>query len=322
MNRIERISAILIQLQSRKIVKAQDIADRFNITLRTVYRDIRSLEASGVPIIGEAGVGYSLMEGYKLPPVQFTIEEATAFITAEKMMEKLTDTGLDRIYKSAMYKVKATLRNVEKNYLETIEENIEVLKNPYLPDPPAGGAGKKSENTHLQTCISAISGKQILHLNYFANHNQETSERNIEPVGVFYQMGKWYLIAWCHLRKDYRNFRFDRIRELKPNGKTYEKQHPSLKTFLKQVAKEEKLHTAILSVDNDAMKYMGEQKYYNGFVSEKRGKLTTEMTFLTAGFEGIARWYMMLGDHATIIEPPALKLRVKELIKELQKRIK
>ena len=315
MNRIERISAILIQLQSRKIVKAKDIADRFGISLRSVYRDIRSLEESGVPIIGEAGVGYSLMDGYKLPPVQFTIEEATAFITAEKMIEKLTDSGLDESYKSALYKVKATLRNVEKNYLETIEENIEVLKNPYLPE-------KKNENGHLQTCIAAISGKQILNLTYFANHNQETSERNIEPVGVFYQMGRWYLIAWCHLRKDYRNFRFDRITKLKPSGKIFEKQHPSLKTFLKQVAKEEKLHTIILSIDNEVMKYLGEQKYYNGFVSEKQNKLTTEMTFLTASLEGIARWYMMLGDHATIIEPPALKLRVKELLKELQKRIK
>jgi len=178
MNRIERISAILIQLQSRKIVRAQDIADRFGISLRSVYRDIRSLEESGVPVIGEAGVGYSLMEGYKLPPVQFTIEEATAFITAEKMIAKLTDSGLDESYKSAMYKVKATLRNVEKNYLETIEENIEVLKNPYLPE-------KKSENGHLQTCIAAISGKQILSLTYFANHKQENRETQKKHDVVF-----------------------------------------------------------------------------------------------------------------------------------------
>jgi predicted DNA-binding transcriptional regulator YafY len=92
MNRIDRISAILIQLQSRRVVKAGDIAERFNISLRTVYRDIKTLEEAGIPLIGEAGVGYSIMDGYRLPPVMFTREEATAFLTAEKFVEKLTDT--------------------------------------------------------------------------------------------------------------------------------------------------------------------------------------------------------------------------------------
>ncbi len=314
MNRIERISAILIQLQSRKIVKAQEIADRFGISIRSVYRDIRSLEASGVPVVGEAGVGYSLMEGYRLPPVQFTIEEATAFITAEKMIEKFTDSGLDESYKSAMYKVKATLRNAEKTYLETIEENIVVLKNPYLPD-------KKNENSFLQTTIAAISGKRSINMFYFANHSQESSSRIIEPVGVYYQAGRWYLMAWCHLRRDYRTFRNDRIRDLQMTGKTFEKQHPSLKDFLKQKAREEKLDTVVLRVDNAAIKYMGEQKYYNGYVSEKRNKHTTDMVFLTSGLEGIARWYMMLGDRVTVMEPAALKTRVKEIMQEIRKRV-
>jgi len=93
MNRIDRVSAILIHLQTKKIVKAQEIADRFSISLRTVYRDIKALEESGVPVGGEAGVGYQLMEGYRLPPVMFTKEEAIAFLTAEKMVEILTDAS-------------------------------------------------------------------------------------------------------------------------------------------------------------------------------------------------------------------------------------
>src|SRR6476660_10142584 len=105
MNRIDRVTAILIQLQSKKIVKAQDIAERFNISLRTVYRDIKTLEESGVPVIGEAGIGYSIMDGYRLPPVMFTKEEATAFLTAEKLIEKLTDPSSDENYKSAMFKI-------------------------------------------------------------------------------------------------------------------------------------------------------------------------------------------------------------------------
>jgi predicted DNA-binding transcriptional regulator YafY len=135
MNRIDRLTAILIQLQSKRVVKAQDIAERFTISLRTVYRDIRTLEQGGIPLIGEAGIGYSIMDGYRLPPIMFTKEEATAFLTAEKLIEKLTDTSTEESYKSAMYKIKAVLRATEKDYLENIDEHIEVLNNSYFPKP-------------------------------------------------------------------------------------------------------------------------------------------------------------------------------------------
>src|SRR6187402_3596094 len=118
MNRIDRISAILIQLQSRRVVKASDIAERFGISLRTVYRDVKTLEEAGIPLIGEAGIGYSIMDGYRLPPVMFTREEATAFLTAEKFVENLTDASTTTHYKSAMYKVRAVLKNTEKELLE------------------------------------------------------------------------------------------------------------------------------------------------------------------------------------------------------------
>src|SRR3569833_2032513 len=124
MNRIDRVSAILIQLQSRRVVKAVDIAERFNISLRTVYRDVKTLEEAGIPIIGEAGVGYSIMEGYRLPPVMLTREEATAFLTAEKLMEKLTDPSSDENYKSAMYKVRSVLRMAVKDFLDNIDGHM------------------------------------------------------------------------------------------------------------------------------------------------------------------------------------------------------
>src|ERR1700710_1010899 len=128
MNRIDRISAILIQLQSRRVVKAADIAERFTISLRTVYRDIKTLEQAGIPLIGEAGVGYSIMDGFRLPPVMFTKEEAAAFLTAEKFVEKLTDASTMANHKSAMYKIRAILRTSEKDLLEDIDGNIEVFK--------------------------------------------------------------------------------------------------------------------------------------------------------------------------------------------------
>lgn len=102
--RFDRIVHILIQLQSKRIVKAQELAIRFDVSLRTIYRDIKSLEQAGIPIIGEAGTGYSLIDGYRLPPIIFTKEEALSFIGAEKLMQKYMDSHLIADFQSAIFK--------------------------------------------------------------------------------------------------------------------------------------------------------------------------------------------------------------------------
>jgi len=146
MNRIDRLAAILIQLQSRTLVKAQDIADKFSISLRTVYRDVKALEEGGVPVIGEAGTGYRLMEGYKLPPVMFTQEEATALLTASKLVESKTDAGISKQFNAALDKIRAILRHSEKNHIEGIDEHIAVMTHPSIVYQPP-------DDLHLQTIL-------------------------------------------------------------------------------------------------------------------------------------------------------------------------
>src|SRR5690606_5312424 len=123
--------SIYIQLQSKRIVKAQELADRFGVSLRTIYRDIRSLEQAGVPIFGEAGAGYSIVDGYRLPPVLFTHEEAMSFLGAQKLMGKFMDRRLQEHYETALYKIKAVLRMSEKDSLSDIESKIVVAKPGY-----------------------------------------------------------------------------------------------------------------------------------------------------------------------------------------------
>ena len=316
MNRIDRISAILILLQSKKLVKGQDIANKFSISLRTAYRDIKTLEEAGVPIISEAGVGYSLMEGYRLPPVMFTKEEAISFLTAEKLVEKLTDSATYNVYQNALLKIKAVLRSEEKEHLENMYKHIEVMENPYLP-------GNTSANNHLQAILNSIALKKVLSINYFANHSQQQSERKIEPLGIFLMTNKWYLIAYCWLRNEYRTFKVDRISKTVLTESSYKKEHPSLKSYLKEIAKEHQdLHTIVIQIDKPKMKYIGEQKFYNGFVSEKELKNKIEMTFLTSSLEGFARWFIMYGDCADIVSPQSLKNRIIEISNQIIKRIK
>jgi predicted DNA-binding transcriptional regulator YafY len=314
MNRIDRVTAILIQLQSKRVVKAQEIADRFSISLRTVYRDIKALEESGVPLAGEAGVGYSIMEGYRLPPVMFTREEAIAFLTAEKMVEKLTDPSSVEQYQSAMFKIKSVLRYAEKDLLDDMSAYIEVVENPYL-------SAAVNKPVHLQTILNGIANKAVMNIGYFANHSQQYSNRDVEPVGIFYQANYWYMIAYCRLRNDYRSFRADRISYINITENHFHKLHPSLKSFLNKINKEQEMLTIVIQVDKTVLKYFGEQKFYNGFVSQKAVGDKMEMIFVTASLQGFAKYYMMFGEYADIISPSELKDMVKQNIEAITKKL-
>ncbi|GGB80743.1 helix-turn-helix transcriptional regulator [Dyadobacter sediminis] len=313
MNRFDRITAILIQLQSRKIVKAQELAERFEISLRTVYRDINSLAEAGVPIMGEAGVGYSIMDGYRLPPVMFTKEEARTFITAEKLMEKFTDFSTQSQYQSAMYKIKAVLRSSEKSMVENLENQIAVRLN-------SKPFSTQKSNT-LDVLLKSITEKKIARITYTAVNSDEPMERVIEPVGIYHENSYWYTIGYCHLRNDYRNFRSDRILEIELTEKTFENQHAPLKDFLAHDWETKNLRLIRIKVERRVVPYFQDQKYYYGFVSETVKGNDVEMSFLTASIDGFARWYLMIAPNATILEPESLKEKLRKLITEISQKL-
>jgi predicted DNA-binding transcriptional regulator YafY len=315
LNRLDRLSAILIQLQSKKIVKSQEIAERFNISLRTVYRDIQSLEEAGVPILGEAGVGYSMMEGYRLPPVMFTKEEATTFLMAEKILEKYADPYNVSLFKSALYKVKAVLRTDEKDFISGIDEKIAVLNY-------ANRNGVDPHPVSLHTILAAINEKKVLSIAYSGIYANEVSHRCIEPVGIYLQNTNWYLIAWCRLRNAYRNFKVDRIQRQEITSESFHTKHLSLAAFLQQTSSAQQLDTVILRIHKTVSRYIVTEKYYYGFVSEEIVGEEIQMTFLTASLEGIARWFLMFGDKAIIIEPLALKEKIARLIHDISVQLK
>lgn len=314
MNRIDRLAAILIQLQSRRLVKAQDIADKFSISLRTVYRDIHALEEAGVPVIGEAGTGYRLMEGYKLPPVMFNQDEASALLTAAKLVQSKTDAGLSKHYISALDKIKAVLRLTEKDHIEEIDEHIAVITHPSIVHQPP-------EESHLQPLLRAIGTSSIIEINYTSLEKNETTRRRVEPVGIYYLGSHWYLIAFCQLRNDYRNFRTDKIDQLAITGDTISKTHPSLQSFLDQMYVERQVYEVIIDVEPDIVKYLGEQRYYNGFVKQQLAGKYVRMHFLSGSLVGFARWFMLFGDHAKIVEPVQLNEMVAGIAENILKKL-
>ncbi len=314
MKRLDRLTALLIHLQAKKVVKAQDLADRFDISLRTVYRDIRSLEEAGVPIAAEAGLGYSIIEGYHLPPVMFSKDEAAAFLLAEKVMEKNTDPHTNDRYKSALYKIKAVLRSGEKDFLDDAEENVKVIKK-NIP------AGALNENQSLQDILYSAQGKKVVAMTYQSFQSDEITRRCVEPIGILLQDNRWYLLAYCRLRQDYRSFRIDRIIEFKVTDEAFAHVHPTLKEYLEQSAQEQQFEKIVVRVDKYIAKYINIQKHYFGFIAEKETGQQVEMTFLSASREGFARWYLMFADHAEIVQPKDLKNVVRSILAGIAEKI-
>jgi len=300
MNRIDRLTAILTHLQSRRLVKAEDIARRFDISLRTVYRDIRALNEAGVPINGEAGVGYSIMDGYRLPPVMFTQEEAMALLVAEKMAQIATDQHNSEQIQSAMIKIRSVLHIPEKKTLENIDDNIAIRS-----FRQSGSIEDQPENI-LQKILGSIASEEVIHIQYSTIQKQEYSERDIEPVGIYFSHEYWYLIAYCQLRQAYRTFRLDRILIIRETGKKYLHHHPTLKTYLEQLQRKERLVRVVVQIDKSIVHYFREEKYKQGLILEHVSGELVEMTFMVSGIYRIAHWLMQMAPFATVMEPPEL----------------
>ncbi len=315
MNRIDRISGILIQLQSRPIVKAQQIAERFGVSVRTIYRDIRTLSEAGVPICGDAGVGYSLMEGYRLPPLMFTKEEALAFITAEKFMQHFTDEGNSKHFCEGMDKIRAVLRMADKTDLETVEQSIEIYKNRKLPIPQFPNL--------LQTILKSIHQKRSLQMSYFTPSRHETTERMIDAVGVSYIYPYWYLSAYCHWRNEYRYFRLDRIEALKTTDNLFSRNHPSLKALLADIDDPSCLTEVVLQTTAETVLKMGDRKYHAGLVSEiKSDNHTIQQVYMTYSLDIMTEWVLPFYDTVTVVKPEILNKKLQEKIQLIFKKVK
>jgi predicted DNA-binding transcriptional regulator YafY len=309
LNRIDRLHAILTHLQSKKRVTAQEIADRFNISLRTVYRDVKALDESGVPVIGEAGSGYSVMEGYRLPPVMFTQEEASALLLGAKLAEQQTDASVKKHFLAALYKIKAVLRTSDKEHMDTLDDQIAVYSR--LPSDTYSGR-------YLVDLQKALGDKKVITIRYQSNE-EEVTQRHVEPIGLCHYGQAWHLIAWCRLRNGYRDFRVSRIQSMQLLEETFEPDsHPSLQEYMQTMMSQNELQKVVIRFDKGCVRYMGSQKYYHGFVREEEDGQYLRMHFLTSHLEWLGRWLLMFTNNVTVESPEAMVNIMKELTEEIR----
>lgn len=226
MNRIDRLFGILTLLQSKKYLTGERIAERFGISIRTVYRDIRALNEQGIPVGFEPNKGYFVVDGFFLRPVSFSLEEANALLLMENLVTGFADKSIQKHYSSALSKVKAVMRDSQKEKLEylTISTGFQ------FPQRLLNEA-----NEHLATLQEAVTARTILDIRYCKADGSE-SNRRVEPVGLIFYAFSWHLIGWCHLRGDYRDFKVSRMVHVQNCGMPFTKiTHPPIADFMSQL---------------------------------------------------------------------------------------
>lgn len=218
-NRLSRLTAILIQFQTKRIITASELSKKFQVSKRTIYRDIKTLENAGVPIFTEEGKGYALMDGYRIPPVMFTEKQANALILAEQLVLKNKDASFLKDYLEAIDKIKSILRY-------TIRDKVNILANRTQYDEVIN---QERNSNNLSDLQNALTSYKLVRIEYI-NKEGTATKRLIEPFALL-SAENWYLIAWCRLRKEFRFFRPDRIQKMEILPENFEPHNMTLQEY-------------------------------------------------------------------------------------------
>lgn len=299
MNRIDRLVAIIIFLQSKKIIRGREIAEHFGISLRTVYRDINALCEAGIPIGAEAGEGYSIVEGYHLPPVMFTPDEAKALLTGAKLAEHMTDASLINHARSAMLKINSVLPAETRENLDRLKNSMALFNTPSVD--------KNFRDDVLLTIQDAIIARHILRMDYYVAGRDEWTLREVEPLGLIYYANRWHMYAWCRKRQDIRDFRTDRMRSIIESSEKF-KQRPglTLQDYLKKFAKIENPIEVQIRFNKRSAAFIRE-RFQFGIIKETHQGDTITITFITPDIDWIVPSLLAHAKILEIIKPEILK---------------
>lgn len=293
MNRIDRLLALILFLQSRRTCTAEAMAEHFGLSVRTIYRDIAALGEAGVPILAEAGVGYSLMKGYLLPPVNFSEQEAYALSTGVMLAQRMTTHSYNEKMQSALDKIKAVLPNEAKHRLELLAKG---MATPTTEHP---------QQADLSVLQQAIARQQLLTFDY-QSASQTQSSRAVEAAGLVFYLGRWHLIAWCRLRQAFRDFRTDRIHNVQLQREQFQARTDfNAKDFLQNSTPTAQLSAQISFMPAAADR--ARREWWQGIADEQQQSEAVVMTLNCTDWGSLACWLLSLGTAARVLAPDQLK---------------
>ncbi|WP_417594912.1 helix-turn-helix transcriptional regulator [Parasphingorhabdus sp.] len=224
MRRADRLFQIVQFLRGGRLVTAASLAERLEVSERTIYRDIADLQSTGVPIDGEAGIGYIMRSGFDLPPLMFSRDEIVALVTGARMVKAWGGTAMMAAAEEALVKIEAVLPETERSRVGGTK----------IFSPSIGLAGQAREL--IDRCEQAIDAREIVAMEY-SDEDGSTTNRTVQPLGLWFWGKVWTLVGWCELRNDFRAFRLDRIARFAPTGKLYK---PDPKRSLEEFSRQQR----------------------------------------------------------------------------------
>lgn len=298
MNRIDRLFAITTHLQARERVRAADLAAVFEVSTRTIYRDIAALSESGVPVVSLPGQGYALSDGYFLPPLVFSFEEATALVLGGRMLAGHASAGLANAADRAAAKIVAIVSDEMQRRVRDVEAAIDVA--------PAPGIRQRLDldTVPIAQLRQAIQERRVVSLRYFGRNRGDQTVRQVEPLRLQYAGGAWYLTAYCRLRRGERAFRLDRIEEIRLEAERFR-------------PRESEKHQTDVGVDviarfrGPAVRWVEERQHwsYVGAIETDGGPA---FRYRPGSLDEIASWLFGWGVSAEVLAPPELRERMRE----------
>jgi len=299
-------------LQSRRVITAAQLADHFGITERTVYRDLVALAETGVPVVGEAGVGYSLSKrNYHLPPVMFSPHEALALVTGGLLSESMTDASMREATRSAVGKVVAVLPSDLQDRIERLGKTMRVQTH------------SQSENTvPLGEIQMALAQNQVLHLHYHGAARDKTTQRSVEPLGLVFYLDHWHLFAWCRLRDDVRDFRVDRIVQCQALPETAAARPDfDIGEYFERCMTPNPDRVAVIELPAHLLETT--RRYWGYMLMEEQAttgkKVKIRLNYGNEDMQYIAAWLLSLADQVSILEPALLREKLAALAAKTMK---
>jgi predicted DNA-binding transcriptional regulator YafY len=317
MNRTDRLLAIILELQGKGRQRAEDLAETFETSKRTIYRDIQALGEAGVPVVSIPGRGYSLMKGYFLPPLSFTTDEATMLLLGSDLMAQSFDAQYRAAALAAGRKIEGVLPEKLRDEVRYLQDSIRFVTTDAMERP--------AETEKLQQLRRAILQRSTVRFCYSARHPSSTAEaegdsthhqtspaqstREADPYGLIHFLNAWHVIAYCHLRQGIRNFRLDRIDDLVLLPKTF--QRPANFSMSKSRSEQQRSMCVRALFDKEVSRWVREYRSYY-VTSEEETPAGLLVTLKPHQESEVLQWLLSWGSHVRVLEPETLRRRLVE----------
>lgn len=298
MNRTDRLLAIVLALQARGRLRAADLAAEFETSVRTIYRDLQALSEAGVPLIATPGQGYALMEGYFLPPLTFTADEATMLLLGSDVMAQSFDAEERAAAEAAGRKIGAALPPRVREDVATLRRALHFLSDRAAPPEEA-----------LARLRRAILARRAVHLRYHARGSGDGTEpttRDVDPYALVHRNGSWYLTGHDHLRGQVRTFRLDRIEAITVLDRIFAQ--PAGSPLALRVEEPRTLEVRALFAPAVA-RWVREERHFFA-VAEEEGPDGLLVTLRVRREEDVLRWLLGWGRHVRVLAPASLRRRL------------